>query len=191
MADPTTPTRKDIEALVSDKTGQANQRMVRALERLFQVAGDELPANIESVVFEAVQASTMASEAVSAINRLANAIELAALEPTESNDLSADSSLALLAPAVQVGTMAYQNKDAVDITGGDVDAAGVTNCTISGGTVDSQLTDNSTDLLKSSVSLSDGAGAVIGTLTNAPYAGDPTKWVAIDDNGTTRYIPAW
>ena len=33
--------------------------------------------------------------------------------------------------------------------------------------------------------------AATGTLTNAPAAGNPTKWIAIDDNGTTRYIPAW
>ena len=36
-----------------------------------------------------------------------------------------------------------------------------------------------------------GAAAALGTLTNAPAAGDPTKWVPIDDNGTTRYLPAW
>ena len=53
------------------------------------------------------------------------------------------------------------------------------------------LTDNSADLIKSSSTLTDGAGAAVGTLTNAPAVGDPTKWVAIDDNGTTRYIPAW
>ena len=29
------------------------------------------------------------------------------------------------------------------------------------------------------------------TLENAPTAGDPVKWIAIDDNGTTLYIPAW
>jgi hypothetical protein len=36
-----------------------------------------------------------------------------------------------------------------------------------------------------------GAGASAGTLANAPAAGNPTKWIPIDDNGTTRYIPAW
>jgi hypothetical protein len=46
-------------------------------------------------------------------------------------------------------------------------------------------------LLRSSVALDDGAGADVGTLTNAPAAGDPTKWIPIDDNGTTRFIPAW
>lgn len=39
--------------------------------------------------------------------------------------------------------------------------------------------------------LANGAAASLGTLTNAPAAGNPTKWVAINDNGTTRYIPAW
>jgi hypothetical protein len=37
----------------------------------------------------------------------------------------------------------------------------------------------------------DGAGASAGTLTNAPAVGNPTKWIPIDDNGTTRHIPAW
>lgn len=36
-----------------------------------------------------------------------------------------------------------------------------------------------------------GAAAAVGTLGNAPVAGNPTKWVPINDNGTTRYIPAW
>lgn len=46
-------------------------------------------------------------------------------------------------------------------------------------------------LHRSGTTLDNGAAAAVGTLTNAPTAGDPTKWVAIDDNGTTRYIPTW
>ena len=42
-----------------------------------------------------------------------------------------------------------------------------------------------------SSALTDGAGVGAGTITNAPAAGNPTKWVGINDNGTTRYIPAW
>jgi len=42
-----------------------------------------------------------------------------------------------------------------------------------------------------SVALTNGAGAGAGTITNAPAAGNPTKWIGINDNGTTRYIPAW
>lgn len=46
-------------------------------------------------------------------------------------------------------------------------------------------------LIASSVSLTSGAAAQVATLTNAPSAGNPSKWIAINDNGSTRYIPAW
>lgn len=48
-----------------------------------------------------------------------------------------------------------------------------------------------TTLLRTSVALANGAAAAAGTLGNAPVAGNPTKWIPINDNGTTRYIPAW
>jgi hypothetical protein len=54
------------------------------------------------------------------------------------------------------------------------------------------LTNNQAgSLISSSVALSNGAGAALGTLTNAPAAGPPTKWIPVSDNGTTRYFPAW
>ena len=53
------------------------------------------------------------------------------------------------------------------------------------------LTLNSATLLATNTTLTNGAGSSTGTLTNAPAAGNPTKWIAINDNGTTRYIPAW
>ncbi len=46
-------------------------------------------------------------------------------------------------------------------------------------------------LVTKTVSMADGASVNVATLTNAPLAGDPTKWVPFDDNGTTRYIPSW
>jgi hypothetical protein len=42
-----------------------------------------------------------------------------------------------------------------------------------------------------SSALTDGAGILTATLTNAPAVGNPTKWVGINDNGVTRYLPAW
>ena len=45
--------------------------------------------------------------------------------------------------------------------------------------------------LTTSSALTNGAGASAGTITNAPSVGNPTKWIGINDNGTTRYIPAW
>jgi hypothetical protein len=39
--------------------------------------------------------------------------------------------------------------------------------------------------------LTNGAAAQTATMTNGPTAGNPTKWIPINDNGTTRYIPCW
>ncbi len=50
---------------------------------------------------------------------------------------------------------------------------------------------NSAVMLKSNTALTNGAGASLGTLTNAPAAGNPTKWISINDNGTVRQIPCW
>ena len=53
------------------------------------------------------------------------------------------------------------------------------------------LAHGSATLVTTTVALTNGAAAAAGTLLNAPAAGNPTKWVPINDNGTTRYIPAW
>ena len=37
----------------------------------------------------------------------------------------------------------------------------------------------------------DNSAGFTGTLTNSPKVGNPTKWVEVDDNGTTRYLPLW
>lgn len=50
---------------------------------------------------------------------------------------------------------------------------------------------NAAFAIQSGVAFTNGAGASVGTLTNAPAAGNPTKWIAVNDNGTTRQIPAW
>lgn len=44
---------------------------------------------------------------------------------------------------------------------------------------------------RTSTAITSGAGAQAGTLLNSPTAGNPTCWIPINDNGTTRYIPAW
>lgn len=54
-----------------------------------------------------------------------------------------------------------------------------------------RITGNAAFLLHTGTTLTNNAGAGAGTLTNAPTAGDPAKWIAINDNGTTRYIPTW
>lgn len=58
--------------------------------------------------------------------------------------------------------------------------------------ITSDLTNtNPTYLISTNQALANGAGAGAGTLLNAPSAGNPTKWISINDNGTTRKIPAW
>lgn len=52
-------------------------------------------------------------------------------------------------------------------------------------------TNASTYMIRTKTSYTDGAGSSAGTITNAPSVGNPTKWIAVDDNGTTRKIPAW
>ena len=59
--------------------------------------------------------------------------------------------------------------------------------------VDSQLSAPLAGQLAGNVltAYTNNAAAAVGTLTNAPAAGNPTKWIPINDNGTIRNIPAW
>ena len=76
-----------------------------------------------------------------------------------------------------------------------VDTGGVERFRVSGGSyameINGALSVSSTTLLRTATSLSNGAAVATGTLTNAPAAGNPTKWVPINDAGITRYIPSW
>lgn len=57
--------------------------------------------------------------------------------------------------------------------------------------VNGAITVNSAVMLQTKTSFTNGAAAAAGTITNAPTAGNPTKWIPVNDNGTTRYLPAW
>lgn len=52
-------------------------------------------------------------------------------------------------------------------------------------------TNSASFMIRTKTSYTNGAAAGAGTVTNAPTAGNPTKWIPVDDNGTTRFIPAW
>lgn len=67
-----------------------------------------------------------------------------------------------------------------------IGAATGTSVVLTGG-----ITTGNTTLHTTTTNLTNGAAAGAGTLLNAPVAGNPTKWIPINDNGTTRYIPAW
>lgn len=53
------------------------------------------------------------------------------------------------------------------------------------------FTNDASFLIRTQTSLTNSAAAQTATLTNAPTAGNPTKWVSVDDNGTTRRLPLW
>lgn len=53
------------------------------------------------------------------------------------------------------------------------------------------ITNNAAAAFTTNTTLTDFAAAALGTLTNAPTAGPPAKWIQIDDNGTNRFIPTW
>jgi len=87
-----------------------------------------------------------------------------------------------------IGTTTDNGTDKLQITG----TASVTGALKSGAfTSTGLITSGSTTLHASSVSLTNGAAAATATLTNAPIAGNPTKWIQINDNGTIRNIPSW
>lgn len=53
------------------------------------------------------------------------------------------------------------------------------------------LTNNSGNLIDSATTLTNAAGASVAMLTNAPVAGNPTKWAIVNDNGVSRKVPMW
>lgn len=87
------------------------------------------------------------------------------------------------------------NVGAVDFNAtGNVGGVNITGSgTVQGATVKSTgtLEISDTKLMKTNTNFTNGAAAAVGTLLNAPAAGNPTKWIPVNDNGTTRYIPAW
>jgi hypothetical protein len=95
-------------------------------------------------------------------------------------------------PLVVASTTNVANLNASSLGGATFAAPGP----IGGGTPDtgtftSITTPGGATFHTTNTALTNGAGAAAGTLLNAPAAGNPTKWIGINDNGTTRYIPAW
>lgn len=52
-------------------------------------------------------------------------------------------------------------------------------------------TNDASFALRSKTTITGPATGSVPTLTAGPKAGNPTKWLPYDDNGTTRYIPSW
>lgn len=88
-------------------------------------------------------------------------------------------------------SMSLQAANAVAVTGGTIAGVTLGTAQINGAVIDNASALNSNMLLASFQTLTDATGSAAGTLTNAPTAGNPTKWITINDNGITRRIPTW
>lgn len=153
-----------------------NQELIRRFEQLFQEAENTTPADVtilfqlaQEIAIDATNAAAAANEALASIQLIAARLGLL---PVREDAESVDD----LKPAVEVGTIASQNADSVDITGGSASLATATVTTDNGFAITNQT---------------DGAGADTGTLGNAPAATDPDFWAPIQINGANYLIPAW
>jgi hypothetical protein len=185
----------DIQAVPRDELAKflPSQRAIRAFELIFELlvpAGDaSLIVRIEEVSQQAASGVSAAQEAIDAINRLSDSLELLAgamriePEPQDAEVLPPEPG-PLLAECGDVSIPTPANNNVLTYNG-------TTATWQASSSVTGSLTDTTTNLIASSVALGNGAAAAAGTLGNAPTAGNPTKWVPINDNGTTRYIPTW
>lgn len=175
MSDPKPLTRKELAEVLP------SQRAIKAFEKLFSL----VPASFEDLEIGVNDASGKATQALFLLESIANSLELLANAPATLNDTKEDDLYTYnefisisddLTPRQELGTISSQNSDDIEITGG---------------TITANITNNQTILLTTSVALTDNAAAAAATLLNSPVVGNPTKWVAINDNGTTRYLPLW
>lgn len=99
------------------KIAQGNHESIVALERVFGDVGSVLPTTIEEAAAQANQAIAMAAQALSMVSELLAALEAVEMAPVrEPIQLPDDTS-----PSVQIGSIASQNADYVDIDGGSID----------------------------------------------------------------------
>ena len=99
------------------KIAQNNQRAVFALEKVFENVGDTFPSTIEEANALAGSALAVAQAATSALALLADALARLETAPVAPPPVEPDD----IAPRPHLGTIAAQNADAVEITGGTAD----------------------------------------------------------------------
>jgi len=147
-----------------------NARMIKAFEDLIKQVNTEIPAD-----FESVQALTDSFTASITALQVSVADINADLAVVQSNITTIQGNItSIQAVLATLGTMSTQDANSVAITGGTA--------------IIDTLTIHNADFISTDISLNDYSGVSIGTLTNAPSAGNPTKWVKINDNGTDRFL---
>jgi hypothetical protein len=141
----------------------------------YAASGNVITAQVAAVGDTALAIKAMAAQTGDLQRWLdSSAAELMCVTATGTLIWGNDSGLSRLA----TGSMALGNGTSGDFTG----LLKLKNIYVSEGTV----------LLHTVTSLSTAAATgSAATLLNAPVSGNPTKWIPIDDNSTTRYIPSW
>lgn len=150
MAQIRPPTRQQLGSFLK------SQELVRYFEQLFLAAGQDTPDEIivlrrlvEEATVEAQSAFSAAIEALAALQALSDSLGLE--------------------PRAQLGTIASQNADAIEV-----------------GTVSANV-----NRAFRATNQTSSAAASAGTLANAPAAGDPTFWLKVNINSTNFAIPCW
>jgi hypothetical protein len=160
---------------IDERTGLISREWYRFLLNLFQITGSGTsdastvdlqiaPNFVDQTDNIVTLLSQLSVTPIAATTTLPDDVSPPQVQIVQLDDLS---------PRTELGTMSAQNADNVSITGGTAVLAG-------GAT-----------LIGTKTALTNGSGAAAGSLLNSPAAGNPTKWIAINDAGTTRYIPAW
>ena len=121
------------------------------------------------------------------IYRANGAIAMIQFGSTGAGDINLRTAPAGVAGATATLTTRFTVKNTGAVIIGSTDAGGTDILRVNGA-----LTINvASPMIRTKTSFTDGAALQLGTLANAPSAGNPTKWIPIDDNSVTRYIPAW
>ena len=162
-------TRQELSAFIPTHKG------VVTFENLFSNVESiaELSASIETTATTAI---AIAQEAIEAVRKLTQYIDSLPSPQAPETRLQDD-----LTPPMQIGTMGMQDASRVKITGGNIEA---------------HLINNQVILLETFETLDDFFSDKVATLTNAPIAGNPTKWIKIVEKSIIgeqipRYIPTW
>ncbi len=147
-----------------------NSRMIKSFEDVLKQINDSIPQDLSSIN----TSITTIQGNITSINTSIATIQ-ANITTINSDIVTLQTNLANL--IASLGTMAYQDANNVAITGGSA--------------IIDTLVINDADFVSTNVTLNNYAGASAGTLTNAPSAGNPTKWILINDNSVLLKIPAW
>lgn len=183
----------DIQITAGTAQSSANQALseVESVKQLAEIATIGI-SSISSTLqetdkkLEDLQKSSMINRLSSRIDELEKKIEALQAKPKEQKPY--------LNELQDINSPSPSNNSLLEFDIIDNKWKDVLSITVNGLSVpyiNSELDDNTTDLIGSSVSMTDYSGASVGTLNNCPSAGDPDIFVRVNNNGTNIAIPGW